>query len=119
MTVATRWVHGTAWFETALERHPGQAHRRGGRKADRPTRSLADFAKIVELFDAHQGPFVSVAQSFNITSFMGRLTPNVPLAVAWFEEHLRGQASTSINGFPFPIPKPAMPLPASSSRPAA
>jgi site-specific DNA recombinase len=42
-------------------------------KVGRLTRSLADFAKLVELFDQHQVSFVSVTQSFNTTSSMGRL----------------------------------------------
>lgn len=42
-------------------------------KVDRLTRSLADFAKLVELFDEHEVSFVSVTQSFNTTSSMGRL----------------------------------------------
>jgi site-specific DNA recombinase len=46
-------------------------------KVDRLTRSLADFAKLVEPFDAHGVAFVSVTQSFNTTSGMGRLTLNV------------------------------------------
>ena len=51
-------------------------------KVDRLTRSLADFAKLVELFDQHQVSFVSVTQSFNTTSSMGRLTLNVLLSFA-------------------------------------
>jgi DNA invertase Pin-like site-specific DNA recombinase len=43
-------------------------------KVDRLTRSLADFAKLVELFDEHQVSFVSVTQAFNTTTSMGRLT---------------------------------------------
>ena len=50
-------------------------------KVDRLTRSLADFAKLVELFDRHLVSFVSVTQSFNTTSSMGRLTLNVLLAL--------------------------------------
>src|SRR4029077_19170792 len=46
-------------------------------KVDRLTRSLADFAKLVEMFDHHEVSFVSVTQSFNTTSSMGRLTLNV------------------------------------------
>src|SRR5829696_6490230 len=46
-------------------------------KVDRLTRSLADFAKLVELFDAHHVSFVSVTQGFNTTTSMGRLTLNV------------------------------------------
>ena len=49
-------------------------------KVDRLTRSLADFAKLVELFDAHGVSFVSVTQQFNTTSSMGRLTLNVLLS---------------------------------------
>ena len=50
-------------------------------KVDRLTRSLADFAKMVELFDAHGVSFVAVTQQFNTTSSMGRLTLNVLLVV--------------------------------------
>ena len=46
-------------------------------KVDRLTRSLADFAKLVELFDRHHVSFVSVTQQFNTTTSMGRLTLNV------------------------------------------
>src|ERR1700755_2185264 len=54
-------------------------------KVDRLTRSLADFAKLVELFDAHSVSFVSVTQQFNTTTSMGRLTLNVLLSFAQFE----------------------------------
>ena len=54
-------------------------------KVDRLTRSLADFANLVETFDAHGVSFVSVAQSFNTTTSMGRLTLNVLLSFAQFE----------------------------------
>src|SRR5450432_804210 len=54
-------------------------------KVDRLTRSLADFAKLVELFDANRVSFVSVTQAFNTTSSMGRLTLNVLLSFAQFE----------------------------------
>ena len=60
-------------------------------KVDRLTRSLADFAKLVELFDAHEASFVSVTQSFNTTSSMGRLTLNVLLSVAQFEREIAGE----------------------------
>ena len=50
-------------------------------KVDRLTRSLADFARLVELFDAEAVSFVSVTQQFNTTSSMGRLTLNVPHAI--------------------------------------
>lgn len=51
-------------------------------KIDRLTRSLADFARMVEIFDTHQTSFVSVTQAFNTTSSMGRLTLNVLLSFA-------------------------------------
>ena len=51
-------------------------------KVDRLTRSLADFAKLIELFDEHSVSFVSITQSFNTTSSMGRLTLNVLLSFA-------------------------------------
>src|SRR4029077_8748135 len=51
-------------------------------KVDRLTRSLADFAKLVELFDQHNVSFVSVTQQFNTTTSMGRLTLNVLLSFA-------------------------------------
>jgi hypothetical protein len=57
-------------------------------KVDRLTRSLADFAKLVELFDEHEVSFVSVTQSFNTTSSMGRLTLNVLLSFAQFEREV-------------------------------
>jgi site-specific DNA recombinase len=60
-------------------------------KVDRLTRSLADFAKIVEAFDAHQVSFVSVTQQFNTTTSMGRLTPNVLLSFAQFEREVTGE----------------------------
>ncbi|MGE0769307.1 MAG: recombinase family protein [Hyphomicrobiaceae bacterium] len=71
---------------------------RGGRidtivvyKVDRLTRSLADFAKLVELFDRYGVSFVSVTQSFNTTSSMGRLTLNVLLSFAQFEREVIGE----------------------------
>jgi DNA invertase Pin-like site-specific DNA recombinase len=60
-------------------------------KVDRLTRSLADFAKLVELFDGHGVSFVSVTQSFNTTSSMGRLTLNVLLSFAQFEREVTGE----------------------------
>jgi DNA invertase Pin-like site-specific DNA recombinase len=71
---------------------------RGGRidiivvyKVDRLTRSLADFAKLVELFDQRSVSFVSVTQSFNTTTSMGRLTLNVLLSFAQFEREVIGE----------------------------
>jgi DNA invertase Pin-like site-specific DNA recombinase len=60
-------------------------------KVDRLTRALADFAKLVELFDAHQVSFVSVTQAFNTTTSMGRLTLNVLLSFAQFEREVTGE----------------------------
>ena len=60
-------------------------------KVDRLTRSLADFAKLIELFDAHNVSFVSITQSFNTTSSMGRLTLNVLLSFAQFEREVIGE----------------------------
>ncbi len=60
-------------------------------KVDRLTRSLADFAKLVELFDANNASFVSVTQNFNTTSSMGRLTLNVLLSFAQFEREVIGE----------------------------
>lgn len=60
-------------------------------KVDRLTRSLADFAKIVEAFDARGVSFVSVTQPFNTTSSMGRLTLNVLLSFAQFEREVTGE----------------------------
>ena len=60
-------------------------------KVDRLTRSLADFAKLIELFDAHNVSFVSVTQSFNTSSSMGRLTLNVLLSFAQFEREMIGE----------------------------
>jgi DNA invertase Pin-like site-specific DNA recombinase len=60
-------------------------------KVDRLTRSLADFAKIVEIFDAHAVSFVSVTQQFNTTTSMGRLTLNMLLSFAQFEREVTGE----------------------------
>jgi DNA invertase Pin-like site-specific DNA recombinase len=60
-------------------------------KVDRLTRSLADFAKIVEVFDAHNASFVSVTQHFNTATSMGRLTLNMLLSFAQFEREVAGE----------------------------
>ena len=60
-------------------------------KVDRLTRSLGDFAKIVEVFDAHGVSFVSVTQQFNTTTSMGRLTLNMLLSFAQFEREVTGE----------------------------
>jgi DNA invertase Pin-like site-specific DNA recombinase len=60
-------------------------------KVDRLTRSLADFAKMVEVFDAHGVSFVAVTQQFNTTTSMRRLTLNVLLSFAQFEREVTGE----------------------------
>jgi DNA invertase Pin-like site-specific DNA recombinase len=60
-------------------------------KVDRLTRSLADFAKIVELLDASKASFVSVTQQFNTTTSMGRLTLNMLLSFAQFEREVTAE----------------------------
>jgi DNA invertase Pin-like site-specific DNA recombinase len=57
-------------------------------------KSLADFAKLVELFDQHGVSFVSITQSFNTTSSMGRLTLNVLLSFAQFEREVIGERAS-------------------------
>ena len=60
-------------------------------KVDRLTRSLSDFAKIVEVFDKNGVSFVSVTQQFNTTTSMGRLTLNILLSFAQFEREVTGE----------------------------
>ena len=60
-------------------------------KIDRLSRSLMDFAKLVEVFDRNEVTFVSVTQSFNTTTSMGRLTLNVLLSFAQFEREVTGE----------------------------
>ncbi len=64
-------------------------------KTDMLTRSLADFAKLVELFDAHDVSFVSVTPSFNTTSSIKRLTLNVLLSFAQFEREASASGTRS------------------------
>jgi site-specific DNA recombinase len=64
-------------------------------KIDRLTRSLFDFAKIVEAFEAKSVSFVSITQQFNTSTSMGRLTLNVLLSFAQFERELAGSASAT------------------------
>jgi site-specific DNA recombinase len=60
-------------------------------KVDRPTRSLSDFARLIEAFDKAGVAFVSVTRAFNTTSSMGRLTLNVLLSFAQFEREVTGE----------------------------
>ncbi len=60
-------------------------------KIDRLTRSLMDFAKLVEIFDQHSVSFVSITQQFNTTTSMGRLTLNVLLSFAQFEREVTAE----------------------------
>jgi len=57
-------------------------------KVDRLTRSLADFARLVDVFEKHDVSFVSITQAFNTTTSMGRLTLNVLLSFAQFEREV-------------------------------
>src|SRR5205823_13717258 len=60
-------------------------------KLGRLSRALMDFAKLVEVFDQHSVTFVSVTQSFNTTTSMGRLTLNILLSFAQFEREVIGE----------------------------
>ena len=60
-------------------------------KVDRLTRSLTDFTKLVEIFEAHDISFVSVTQQFNTTTSMARLTLNMLLSFAQFEREVTGE----------------------------
>src|SRR6202049_4678330 len=60
-------------------------------KVDRLTRALADFARLIEIFDKHAVSFISVTQQFNTTTSMGRLTLNVLLSFAQFEREVPGE----------------------------
>ena len=60
-------------------------------KIDRLTRSLSDFAKLVDVFDAHSISFVAITQQFNTTTSMGRLTLNILLSFAQFERELASE----------------------------
>ncbi|MBL0374365.1 recombinase family protein [Rhizobium sp. KVB221] len=60
-------------------------------KIDRLTRSLMDFAKLIDVFDGHSVSFVSVTQQFNTTTSMGRLTLNVLLSFAQFEREVTAE----------------------------
>ena len=60
-------------------------------KIDRLSRSLTDFAKLVEVFERHNVTFVSVTQQFNTTTSMGRLTLNILLSFAQFEREVIGE----------------------------
>src|ERR1700732_1198112 len=70
---------------------PGRFKSSWSTKVDRLTRSLADFAKIVDILDAHNASFVSVTQQFNTTTSMGRLTLNMLLSFAQFEREIAGE----------------------------
>ena len=89
-------------------------------KVDRLTRSLTDFAKLVELFDEHGVSFVSVTQAFNTTTSMGRLTLNVLLSFAQFEREVTGErirdkiAASKKKGTGFRPSSPRMPTPTSA-----
>ncbi len=91
--IRRRWFHrcehGATWPSKIVWRHRCRQDRlRGCLQGRRLSRSLLDFAKIIEVFDRHQVTFVSVTQSFNTASSMGRLTLNVLLSFAQFERDM-------------------------------
>ena len=67
-------------------------------KIDRLSRSLADFSKMVEIFDQHEVSFVSITQQFNTSTSMGRLTLNVLLSFAQFEREVTGERTRTATG---------------------
>ena len=77
--------------EIAQRHSRAQDRRHCGLQGRSPDPSLADFAKLVELFDAHGVSFVSVTQQFNTTTSMGRLTLNVLLSFAQFEREVTSE----------------------------
>jgi DNA invertase Pin-like site-specific DNA recombinase len=92
-------------------------------KIDRLTRSLADFAKLVEVFDRCGVSFVSVTQQFNTTTSMGRLTLNILLSFAQFEREVTGErirdkiaASKAKGMWMGGLPPPGSDVPAPGSR---
>lgn len=72
-------------------------------KVDRLSRSLSDFAKLIELFDRHNVSFVSVTQQFNTTSSMGRLTLNILLSFAQFEREVIGERNRVLEELSKPV----------------
>jgi site-specific DNA recombinase len=90
-TAAFRGPRSTALQTLLTDVRAGKVNTVVVYKVDRLTRSLADFAKLVELFDQHGVSFVSITQSFNTTSSMGRLTLNVLLSFAQFEREVIGE----------------------------
>jgi site-specific DNA recombinase len=86
-----RLPRSSAISSATLSRRSGQVDIIVVYKVDRLTRSLADFAKLVDLFEASDVTFVSVTQSFNTTTSMGRLTLNMLLSFAQFEREVTGE----------------------------
>ena len=96
LVTTTVAIQAAAWIEPALQQllkdiEAGRVDTIVVYKVDRLTRSLADFAKIVEALDARGVSFVSVTQQFNTTTSMGRLTLNVLLSFAQFEREVTGE----------------------------
>jgi DNA invertase Pin-like site-specific DNA recombinase len=86
-----RRQHGTARVAAIAGGHRGRSCGCGRYKIDRLSRSLADFARMVDVFDRHGVSFISVTQQFNTTTSMGRLTLNIPLSFAQFEREVTGK----------------------------
>src|SRR5205807_4700688 len=84
-----RRFDGAAGPQAASGGHQGREG--SNRRCLQSPRSLADFAKIIDIFDAHKASFVSVTQQFNTTTSMGRLTLNMLLSFAQFEREIAGE----------------------------
>jgi site-specific DNA recombinase len=91
MIVSTTWIARPALQQLLEDVRAGKIDVIVVYKVDRLTRSLADFAKLVDLFDQHGVSFVSVTQQFNTTTSMGRLTLNVLLSFAQFEREVTSE----------------------------
>jgi len=72
-------------------------------KIDRLTRSLTDFSRIVDVLDKVGASFVSITQSFNTTTSMGRLTLNMLLSFAQFEREVTGERIRTLEGFAYTV----------------
>ena len=86
-------THGAPSAAAAAARRRERPHRRDRRLQGRPpvSRSLTDFARIVEVFEKNKVSFVSITQQFNTTTSMGRLTLNILLSFAQFEREVIGE----------------------------
>ena len=88
-----RWINGASSAAATAAGYRVRRRRRHRRLQGRPalSRSLIDFARIVEVFEKHNVSFVSITQQFNTTTSMGRLTLNILLSFAQFEREVIGE----------------------------